>query len=258
MTSVSNPVLTKAYPATPAGFFLVDKPAGKSSAAVTNRLKWLLKPMFGKGVKIGHGGTLDPFATGVLPIGLGKGTKQLQALLEGDKTYRFTVTWGSQTTTDDIEGEVVTTSDVRPDERAILAVLPRFTGEIMQVPPAFSALKINGRRAYDMARAGETVELTARQVVIRRLALLENTLEHGVFEAEVSKGTYIRVLGRELALACGTVGHVSVLTRTQHGPFTLAQCVDAETLDRALEMGDWQQYLLPLAACPVEDSAKQA
>ncbi|RYE60689.1 MAG: tRNA pseudouridine(55) synthase TruB, partial [Hyphomicrobiales bacterium] len=153
------------------GFYVVYKPVGPSSAGITNRLKWLLKKQCGqpKGVKIGHGGTLDPLADGILPIGVGKATKQLQALLEGPKTYTFTLQFGTQTTTDDAEGEATATSDVRPTEAQLTAVLPQFTGPILQTPPAFSALKINGERAYKLARAGEVVEMQPRPVTIHSL-----------------------------------------------------------------------------------------
>lgn len=239
------------------GFYLVNKPVGPSSAAVSNRLKWLLiqsgSPKKGPGaLRIGHGGTLDPLADGLLPIGLGKCTKQLQGLLEGPKTYTFTLTFGTQTTTDDAEGDPVATSAVRPTEAAILAVLPRFTGPILQTPPSFSALKIGGQRAYTLARAGEEVTLQPRPVTIHNLKLLNSTrdtqnatLTSAFLEAEVSKGTYIRSLARDLAEALGTLGHTTTLTRTRHGPFSLNQAVSFETLDKALQAGDMHTYLLP-------------
>jgi tRNA pseudouridine55 synthase len=246
-------------PTTVHGFYVVYKPVGPTSAGVTNRLKWLLKKHCGqpKGVKIGHGGTLDPLADGLLPIGVGKATKQLQALLEGVKTYTFTLNFGTQTSTDDTEGEVVATSDKRPTEAELFAILPHFTGPISQQPPAFSALKIDGQRAYKLARAGEDVQLEPRQVTIHSLKCLKTErdtqnakLKTVLLEAEVSKGTYIRALARDIALALGTVGHVTTLTRIQHGPFTLQNAVTYEMLDKALQNGDTHTYLLPLDGLP--------
>ncbi len=243
------------------GFYIVYKPVGPSSAGITNRLKWLLKKECGqpKGIKIGHGGTLDPLADGLLPIGVGKATKQLQALLEGPKTYTFTLTFGTQTTTDDAEGEPTATSEARPTGAQLAAILPQFTGAITQTPPAFSALKINGERAYKLARAGETPEMQPRPVTIHSLEIIEphplkschpETLTSCLLSATVSKGTYIRTLARDLAIALGTVGHVTTLTRIAHGPFTLGQAVTYENLDKALQSGDTHTYLLPLAELP--------
>lgn len=227
------------------GFIIINKPAGPTSADVTNRLKFLLPKINGKKPKIGHGGTLDPLATGLLPIGIGRATKQLQALLDGPKTYIFTVTFGSQTTTDDSEGPAIATSPVRPTAEQIIAILPQFTGQIEQTPPAFSALKIDGQRAYSVARSGQKVELPARPVTIHSFKLLENGPDSATFEAFVSKGTYVRSLARDVSLALGTVGHVSALQRTSHGPFTLQQAV---TLDKIRETADITANLLPLDA----------
>lgn len=227
------------------GFLLINKPAGPTSAGVTNRIKYLLLKVDGKRPKIGHGGTLDPLATGLLPIGIGRATKQLQALLEGPKTYVFTVTFGTQTTTDDTEGTSVATSEVRPTPAQIEAILPQFSGEISQTPPAFSALKIEGQRAYDLARAGQEVVLAPRQITIHSLKMLENTSNTTTFEANVSKGTYVRSLARDMALALQTVGHVSALSRTAHGPFTLQNAV---ALDKITQTADIATYLLPLDA----------
>ena len=234
------------------GFYLVHKPVGPSSAGISNRFKWLLKKHCDqpKGIKIGHGGTLDPLADGLLPIGVGRATKQLQALLEGPKTYTFTLTFGTQTTTDDAEGEAVATSAIRPTQDALITILPRFTGPIQQTPPAYSALKINGERAYKLARAGEDVTMTARPITIHTLNLLAWNDESCLLEAAVSKGTYIRSLARDLALALNTVGHVTTLTRTQHGPFRLEDAIPHQILDKALESGDTHTYLLPLLAVP--------
>lgn len=243
------------------GFYLVHKPVGPSSAGITGRLKWLITqsghPKKGPGaLRIGHGGTLDPLADGLLPIGLGKATKQLQALLEGPKTYTFTLTFGASTTTDDAEGEITATSDVRPTETDLLAILPQFTGPITQTPPSFSALKINGQRAYKLARAGEEVILAPREVTIHSLKILNYSAQSTLLEAQVSKGTYIRTLAKNLAEALGSVGHVTTLTRTAHGPFLLSDAVGLETLDKALLSGDMHTYLLPpLDVPPAETSS---
>jgi tRNA pseudouridine55 synthase len=204
-----------------------------------------------KSIKIGHGGTLDPFADGLLPIGVGKGTKQLQRLLEGPKAYRFTLVWGTQTDTGDLKGQGVATSAVRPPREAVENILATLTGEIEQIPPAFSALKVNGARAYKLARAGEKVELAPRKVFIRRLEMLEYGTEQVVFLAEVSKGTYIRTLGEDIAKALGTVGHLTTLTRVMHGPFTLDQSIAPEMLDTAIVSGHTTDHLFPLLAEPL-------
>lgn len=237
------------------GFLLVNKPLGPSSAAITNRLKWLFKqagylPAGAKRIKIGHGGTLDPLATGLLPIGVGKATKQLQALLEGPKSYTFTVRFGTQTSTDDAEGEAVATSPVRPVRAQIEAVLPRFTGKISQTPPIYSALKVGGERAYALARQGQAPRLEPRTVTIDNIQIIEINNDNATLAAKVSKGTYIRSLGRDIALALGTVGHITALCRTQHGPFTLDMAQTPETLDKALQSGQIGTYLLPLLAVP--------
>lgn len=240
------------------GFYLVHKPQGPSSAGVTNRLKWLLKQLgYPKGIKIGHGGTLDPLADGLLPIGVGKGTKQLQTLLDGPKTYTFTLTFGTATSTDDAEGEPVATSTIRPTQAQLEAILPRFTGPILQAPPAFSALKINGQRAYKLARAGEEVILQPRSVTIHGLKILNYSAESTLFEAAVSKGTYIRSLARDIALAAGSVGHTTTLTRTVHGSFKLEDAVSYQTLDKALQSGDTHTYFLPLDVPPAEENSYQ-
>lgn len=237
------------------GFYLVHKPVGPSSAAVTNRTKWLLKQLgYPKGIKIGHGGTLDPLADGLLPIGVGRATKQLQNLLDGPKTYTFTLTFGTATTTDDAEGEPTATSAIRPTQAQIEAILPRFTGPITQIPPAFSALKINGERAYKLARAGEEVQLQPRPVTIHTLKLLKFNIDFALFEASVSKGTYIRTLAKDIAEALGTVGHTTTLTRTVHGPFRLEDAVAHQTLDKALQNGDTHTYFHPLAVPPEQES----
>ena len=201
--------------------------------------------------KAGHGGTLDPLATGLLPIALGEATKTVPFIMDSTKTYRFTVEWGAETTTDDGEGEVTETSDTRPDEAAILALLPEFTGLISQVPPQFSALKVDGARAYDLARDGEEVELAAREIEIDSFELVSRPDDdHAVFEAVCSKGTYVRALARDMGRRLGCFGHVSELRRTQVGPFNEDDMILLDQLDDLRHKGAGQEamyeYLLPL------------
>jgi tRNA pseudouridine55 synthase len=197
------------------GWVVLDKPLGMGSTTAVGRVRWL----FGA-AKAGHGGTLDPLATGILPIALGEATKTVPFVMDGRKEYRFTLCFGQARSTEDAEGEVTATSDARPTDAAIRAALPAFVGEIDQMPPAFSALKIDGERAYDLARAGKPVDLKARKVTIERLELLARPgADHADFVVGCGKGTYIRSLGRDLALALGTVGYLSALRRTVVGPF---------------------------------------
>jgi len=197
------------------GWVVLDKPLGLGSTSAVGRVRWL----FGA-AKAGHGGTLDPLATGVLPIALGEATKTVPFVMDGRKEYKFTLCFGEARSTEDAEGEVTATSDVRPADAAIRAALSAFIGEIDQMPPVFSALKIDGQRAYDLARAGEAVDLKPRKVTIERLELLGRPdADHADFVVGCGKGTYIRSLGRDLALALGTVGYLSALRRTVAGPF---------------------------------------
>ncbi|MCK6441528.1 tRNA pseudouridine(55) synthase TruB [Elstera cyanobacteriorum] len=210
------------------GWLVVDKPLGVTSAAVVGKAKRLLNAE-----KVGHGGTLDPLASGILPLAFGEATKTVSLVMDGRKSYRFTLRWGIARSTEDAEGEITATSEVRPDHAAIDAVLPRFLGTILQQPPAYSALKIDGQRAYDLARAGEAVELAARPVEIFDLRLREMPdADHAVFEVDCGKGTYVRSLGRDIAFALGTVGHLAALRRTKVGVFSEA---DAILLDSAGE-----------------------
>src|SRR5690242_4003426 len=196
------------------GWVVLDKPVGMTSTHAVSVIKRLFKAK-----RAGHAGTLDPLASGCLPIALGEATKTVPFVMEGRKRYRFTVQWGEERDTDDAEGRVVEISAVRPEEAAIRAALPRFTGTIAQVPPRFSAIKVEGERAYDLARDGEVVELEPRPVEIGRLELVERPdAEHAVFEAECGKGTYVRALARDLGRVLGTFGHVSALRRTAVGP----------------------------------------
>ncbi len=230
------------------GWIILDKPLGLSSAQGVAAVKRILRGAGIRPDRIGHGGTLDPLATGVLPIAVGEATKLAGRLLDATKAYDFTIEWGKATATEDAEGAVIATSDIRPDPAAIAAMLPRFTGPIDQVPPAYSALKIDGKRAYALARAGETVALASRQVTILALALVHTTPDTATFSALVSKGTYIRSLARDIALALGTVGHVSLLRRTRAGPFSLDQAIALDKFERCVQGAQLEQIILPLMA----------
>lgn len=209
------------------GWVVLDKPVGLGSTQAVGRVRRLFGAQ-----KAGHGGTLDPLASGVLPIALGEATKTVPFVMDGRKEYRFTLCFGEARSTEDAEGEVTATSTVRPVDAAVSAMLDRFTGEIEQMPPAYSALKINGKRAYDLARAGETVALTPRRVRIDRLEFLARSDEdHADFVVSCGKGTYIRSLGRDLAVALGTVGYLSALRRTVAGPFREEAAISLSKLE---------------------------
>jgi tRNA pseudouridine55 synthase len=215
------------------GWLCIDKAVGQTSTACVASVKRLFDAQ-----KVGHAGTLDPLASGALPIALGEATKTVPFVQDGAKLYRFTIRWGADTDSDDADGTVTATSDVRPSREAVEAALPQFTGEIMQRPPAFSAIKIGGERAYDLAREGETVELAERPVSIHRLALVETPdADHAVLEAECGKGTYVRSLARDLAHRLGTRGHVSALRRLSVGPFDEKVMIPLEALITAREAG---------------------
>jgi tRNA pseudouridine55 synthase len=230
------------------GWLILDKPLGLSSAQGVAAVKRILRGVGIRPDRIGHGGTLDPLASGVLPIAIGEATKLAGRMLDATKGYDFTVKWGEATTTEDAEGEVIARSDVRPDAAAIAAMLPRFTGPIDQVPPAYSALKVDGQRAYALARAGETVELATRHVTILKLDLVASDTDSATFSATVSKGTYIRSLARDLALALGTVGHVSMLRRTRAGPFRLEHAITLDKFEGSVQGAALEQVILPLMA----------
>jgi tRNA pseudouridine55 synthase len=201
--------------------------------------------------KAGHAGTLDPLASGILPIALGDATKTVPFVMDGRKAYRFTVRWGIETDTDDAEGRAIATSDTRPDADAIRAALPRFTGSIMQMPPKYSAVKIAGERAYDLARSGEEVVLEARPVEIARLELLHAPdADHAEFQAECGKGTYVRAIARDLGRALGTHAHVVALRRMSVGPFAEADAVTLDQLQAPIDAGAIapQALLRPIAA----------
>jgi tRNA pseudouridine55 synthase len=202
------------------GWLVLDKPAGMTSTWAVAALRRLLNAK-----KAGHAGTLDPLASGILPLAFGEATKTVPYVVDGEKAYSFTVAWGAETDTDDTEGRTTDTSDLRPDRAAIEAAMPAFVGTVMQVPPKFSAIKIDGERAYDLARDGEAVELVARPVQIHALRLVAQTADSASFEAECGKGTYVRAIARDLGRVLGCLGHVTALRRTRVGPFTLADAV---------------------------------
>jgi tRNA pseudouridine55 synthase len=209
------------------GWVVLDKPAGLSSAAAVARVRRVFAA-----AKAGHGGTLDPLATGVLVIALGEATKLVPFVMDAPKAYRFTVRWGEARATDDAEGAVTATSDRRPDRTEIAAALPRFVGTIAQTPPAYSAIKVDGERAYALARAGEAVELKSRSVKVSRFVLEEiEDADHASFAVDCGKGTYVRSLARDLALALGTVGYVSSLRRLAVGRFTAADAISLDKLE---------------------------
>jgi tRNA pseudouridine55 synthase len=209
------------------GWVVLDKPVGLGSTQAVSRVRWLFGAQ-----KAGHGGTLDPLASGVLPIALGEATKTVPFVMDGRKEYRFTLRFGQARSTEDSEGEVTARSDARPTDAAIGAALAAFLGEIEQMPPAYSALKVDGRRAYDLARAGETVELKPRRVLVERLDFVgRSDADHADFVVQCGKGTYIRSLGRDLALSLGTVGHLSALRRTAAGPFREAAAISLPKLE---------------------------
>lgn len=230
------------------GWIILDEPLGLGSTQAVSAVKRALREAGEPKTKVGHGGTLDPLATGVLPIALGEATKLAGRMLDASKAYDFTVKFGEQTDTLDAEGQVIATSDVRPAREALEAVLPRFTGPIEQMPPAYSALKVDGKRAYALARAGEEVELKTRSVTVHGLSIVDATDGEATLSATVSKGTYIRSLARDIALALGSVGHVTMLRRTKAGPFTLDQAISLDFLADAARARDLTRTVLPLDA----------
>lgn len=233
------------------GWIILDKPLGLGSTQAVSAAKRALRAGGYAKAKIGHGGTLDPLATGVLPIALGEATKLAGRMLDSDKIYDFTIRFGEQTDTLDGEGTVVARSGARPERAALLAALPTFTGPIAQVPPAFSALKVDGERAYALARAGAEVTLASRNVTIHALTATpgpDGPLESATLTAHVSKGTYIRSLARDIALALGTVGHVTMLRRIKAGPFTLDSAISLDMLADLGQRRALEDTTLPLTA----------
>ncbi|THD36232.1 MAG: tRNA pseudouridine(55) synthase TruB [Sphingomonas sp.] len=268
------------------GWIILDKPLGLGSTQGVSAVKRALRQGGYSKAKVGHGGTLDPLATGVLPVAIGEATKLAGRMLDSDKVYDFTVRFGAETDTLDLEGKVIAESDVRPTLAEIEAILPRFTGPIDQVPPAYSALKVDGERAYDLARAGEEVALKSRSVTVHSLQILPvygegdrpqagggggpqtsrsrpapfvyashchlpvngEELRQVTLTAQVSKGTYIRSLARDIARALATVGHVTKLRRIKAGPFDLSSAISLDKLDELAKGRTLEQHLLPLRA----------
>jgi len=249
------------------GWLILDKPVGLGSTHAVSAVKRALRAGGHGKAKVGHGGTLDPLASGVLPIALGEATKITGRMLDADKAYDFTIRFGEETDTLDAEGPVTATSTVRPTLAEIEAVLSRFIGPISQIPPAYSALKVDGKRAYDLARAGKEVELASRDVVIHKLGIRhpgpraeapaaewmpERVWHDGIEEitlsALVSKGTYIRSLARDIARALASVGQVTMLHRSKAGPFTLEQAISLDKLAESSKARSLEEHLLPLTA----------
>ena len=226
------------------GWLILDKPLDFGSTEAVSKIKWLFNAQ-----KAGHAGTLDPLASGMLPIALGDATKTVPYVMDGRKIYEFTVTWGEQRSTDDLEGDVIASSDIRPTKDAIAALLPKYTGTISQIPPQFSAIKIDGARAYDLAREGEAVEIPAREVEIYRINLVgcpdANTAH---FEVECGKGTYVRALARDFGIELGCYGHISDLRRTFVAPFAEESMVPLEVLVALEEIEDRDERLAALDA----------
>ncbi|MES2120512.1 MAG: tRNA pseudouridine(55) synthase TruB [Pseudomonadota bacterium] len=252
------------------GWIILDKPVGLGSTTAVSAVKRILRQAGEPKTKVGHGGTLDPLASGVLPIALGEATKAVGRMLDATKAYDFTIRFGEETDTLDLEGKVAATSDVRPTRDQVEAVLPRFTGPIEQVPPAYSALKVEGKAAYARARAGEQVELKARSVTIYELAIRhpresgdpakktnnpgsrlrgnDENLDEITLSASVSKGTYIRSLARDIAHALNSVGHVTMLRRTRAGPFGLEKAISLDFLEEAAKARRLDEAVVPLTA----------
>ncbi len=229
------------------GWIVLDKPSGMTSTRAVAKVKQLFNAQ-----KAGHAGTLDPLASGLLPVALGEATKTVSFVMEGPKVYRFCVRWGIETDSDDADGRPVATSEERPTRADIETILPAFTGTIVQVPPQYSALKVDGERAYDLAREGETVELAPREVTIARLELIDvPDADHAVFEAECSKGTYVRALARDMGRELGCLGHVSALRRIRVGPFGERDMISLDKVSSLRHSGAGREGLEDLLR-PVE------
>ncbi len=230
------------------GWIVLDKPVGMTSTEAVARVKRLFDAE-----KAGHAGTLDPLASGCLPIALGEATKTVSFAMDGRKLYRFTVRWGEERTTDDEEGTVSAQSDRRPSDDDIRALLPDFTGAIMQAPPRFSAVKIAGERAYDIAREGEIIDMEPREILVHRLELVSHDGERSIFLAECGKGTYVRALARDMGRRLGTFGHVAGLRRLSVGPFAEAAMIPLEKLEELRHKAGASGAFGPLEALrPVE------
>src|SRR5215207_9489056 len=225
------------------GWIVLDKPVGMTSTHAVAVVKRALNAK-----KAGHAGTLDPLASGILPIALGEATKTVPFVMDGRKSYVFTVAWGVETDTDDAEGRPVSATNTFPERAAVEALLPRFTGSVEQIPPRFSAIKIKGERAYDLARDGEAPELSARPVQIDRLEVVAHDGDRSILEADCGKGTYVRALARDLGRALGCLGHVAALRRTRVGPFSEEDAVTVAELTAAAERGEALGMLRPVDA----------
>jgi len=225
------------------GWVVFDKPLTMTSTQAVGKVRWLFQAQ-----KAGHGGTLDPLATGILPIALGNATKTVPFTMDATKTYEFEITWGESRDTLDAEGVVTATSDVRPDAAEIEAALKAFTGDISQIPPKYSAIKVDGRRAYDLARGGEEVTLKARPVRVDSLELLESMPDKACFRMDCGKGTYVRSLARDLAAHLGACGYVSKLRRTCVGGFEEIYAFSLDDLEFLCHRGRVLEALAPVHA----------
>jgi tRNA pseudouridine55 synthase len=223
------------------GWLNLDKPLGMTSTQAIGKVRRILSAQ-----KLGHAGTLDPLATGILPIALGEATKTIPFAQDADKVYRFTVKWGVATTTDDAEGQPVNTSDKRPSAAEITALLPRFTGNISQVPPQFSAIKVDGERAYDLAREGQRLDLEPRQVTVYGFRAVNINKDEAEFELNCSKGTYVRSIARDMGEILGCFGHVTVLRRLAVGNFTEETAISLDGLEKLVQSAAPDQVLLPV------------
>ncbi len=243
------------------GWLVIDKPAGLTSTAVVNKVRWAFDAK-----KAGHAGTLDPEATGVLAVAFGEATKTVPYVTDALKAYRFTIRLGQATNTDDAEGEVLATSDLRPTDAEIAAALPAFTGDILQIPPQFSAVKIDGERAYKRARAGDEVELEARPLYVEELTLVDRPdPDHVTLDLVCGKGGYVRAIARDLGETLGCLGHVTTLRRTWSGPFDAEDGISLDLIEELAKSPDLDAYLRPLeeglsdlpeARCSVEAAAR--
>ena len=223
------------------GWLNIDKPIGMTSTQVIGRVRRITNAQ-----KLGHAGTLDPLATGILPIALGEATKTIQFAQDHDKIYRFTITWGESRNTDDSEGEIISSSDKRPTEQEILDLIPSFIGDVQQTPPKFSAIKINGERAYNLSRAGKDVEMKPRTVSIYDLTLISSTTDTAIMEMECGKGTYVRSIARDMGEILGCFGYISELRRTEVGVFSENNAISLDELEKIMLSSDPDLYVLPV------------
>lgn len=223
------------------GWLNLDKPMGMTSTQAIGRVRRILNAQ-----KLGHAGTLDPLATGVLPIALGEATKTIPFAQDADKVYSFTVKWGEARNTDDCEGEVTETSDKRPSEADIRALMPKFTGNIEQIPPQFSAIKIDGERAYDLAREGQKLDIQPRQVTVYGFKIVKQTPDEAEFELNCSKGTYVRAIARDMGRLLGCFGHVSALRRLAVGNFTENDAIPLDEFEKIMQSATPDQVLMPV------------